>query len=200
MKEVSEMDTAKVVEPGRLAHWRLSGIGLVRILFGIVWGIDAWFKWQPDFVNNFASYLAGAQNDQPWPIHHWIGFWINTVGIDPTVFAYAVAVGETAIAIALIVGAFTNLTSLLGVLLSVVIWSTAEGFGGPYKAGSTDIGAAIIYVLVFAGLFLSSAGLYYGVDRALTAKLGKLGFLASGWFGRGTGSTTAGRMSVPSVS
>ncbi len=74
-----------------------------------------------------------------------------------------------------------------------VIWSTAEGSGGPYKAGSTDIGAAIICVLVFAGLFLSSAGPYYGLDRWLTPKLGKLGFLASGWFGDG-------RRSVPSTS
>lgn len=175
------MDTTKP-GPGAFAQWRLTGIGLLRILFGIVWGIDAWFKWQPDFVNNFATYLTGAQDGQPWPIHHWIQFWVNTVGIDPTFFAYAVAVGETAIAIALIVGAFTNLTALVGVLLSVVIWSTAEGFGGPYHAGSTDIGAAIIYPLVFAGLFLSSAGLYYGIDRKLTPALGRFGYLASGWF------------------
>ncbi len=170
------------VRPAAFAQWRLNGIGLLRILFGIVWGIDAWFKWQPDFVNNFTTYLSGAQDGQPWPIHHWIGSWVNTVGIDPTFFAYATAVGETAIAIALIVGAFTNLTALVGVLLSVVIWSTAEGFGGPYHAGSTDVGAAIIYPLVFAGLFLSSAGLYYGVDRKLTPALGRFGYLASGWF------------------
>ena len=167
---------------GQLASWRLSGIGLLRILFGIVWGIDAWFKWQPGFVSNFKDYLTSAQQDQPWPVHHWIGFWVNTVGVNPTVFAYLVAVAETAIALALILGVFMNLTSALGVLLTVVIWSTAEGFGGPYQAGSTDIGAAIIYALVFAGLFLSSAGLYYGLDRQLTPKLGKLGVLASGWF------------------
>src|SRR5262245_36438201 len=161
----------KVAEAGELARWRLSGIGVLRILFGIVWGIDAWFKWQPDFVNNFKDYLTSAQQDQPWPVHHWIGFWVNTVGVDPTVFAYLVAAGETAIAIALILGVFVNLTSVVGVLLTMVIWSTAEGFGGPYKAGSTDIGAAIIYPLVFAGLFLSSAGLYYGLDRRLTPKL-----------------------------
>jgi thiosulfate dehydrogenase (quinone) large subunit len=177
----------KVAEAGQLTRWRLNGIGLLRILFGIVWGIDAWFKWQPDFVNNFKDYLVSAQQDQPWPVHHWIGFWVNTVGVDPTVFAYFVAAGETVIAIALILGVFVNLTSVVGVLLAVVIWSTAEGFGGPYKAGSTDIGAAIIYPLVFAGLFLSSAGLYYGVDRWLTPKLGKLGVLASGWFGSGSG-------------
>jgi len=181
IKEEIEMETTKL-GPGPMAQWRLNGIGLLRILFGIVWGIDAWFKWQPDFVNNFTTYLTGAQDGQPWPIHHWIVFWTNTVGIDPTFFAYATAVGETAIAIALIVGAFSNLTAVVGVLLSVVIWTTAEGFGGPYTAGSTDIGAAIIYPLAFAGLFLSSAGLYYGVDRKLTAALGRFGYLASGSF------------------
>jgi nitrite reductase (NO-forming) len=65
-------------------------------------------------------------------------------------------------------------------LLSLVIWTTAEGFGGPYKAGSTDIGAAIIYVIVFVGLFLSRAGLAHGVDRWLTPRLGRWGWIASG--------------------
>lgn len=165
------------------SHWRLRGIGWLRIVFGIIWGIDAWFKWQPGFVDNFHSYLTGAQDGQPWAVHHWIGFWINVVHVDPKVFAYLVAAGETAIAVALILGVFSNLTYLIGVFLSVVIWSTAEGFGGPYQAGSTDIGAAIIYVLVFAGLFLSSAGLYMGFDRRLTPRLGRWGVLASGWFG-----------------
>ena len=187
------METSKV-GPGLTAQWRLNGIGLLRILFGIVWGIDAWFKWQPDFINNFTTYLTGAQDGQPWPIHHWIGFWVNTVGVDPTVFAYATAVGETAIAIALIVGAFSNLTTVIGILLSVVIWTTAEGFGGPYTAGSTDIGAAIIYPLVFAGLFLSSAGLYFGVDRKLTATIGRFGFLASGSIVRPQSNPTVGEL------
>lgn len=175
------MATTNLEGSGQFARWRLDGIRFLRILFGLVWGIDAWFKWQPDFVNNFKDYLTSAQQGQPWPVHHWIGFWVNTIGVDPKVFAYIVAAGETAIAIALL-GVFMNLTSVIGTLLAVVIWSTAEGFGGPYQAGSTDIGAAIIYVLVFAGLFLSQAGLYYGLDRRLTPRLGKLGVLASGWF------------------
>jgi hypothetical protein len=80
-------------------------------------------------------------------------------------------------------GVFSNLTNLFGVFLSLVIWSTAEGFGAPYHSGSTDIGAAVIYVLVFTGLFLSSAGLYLGLDRRLTPALGRLGILAAGtWY------------------
>ncbi len=166
--------------PATLASWRFKGFGILRIVFGLVWAIDAWFKWQPDFINNFSSYLNGTLDGQPGWVQAWINFWINIVGVDPHVFAHLVAIGETAIAIALIVGAFSNLTYIVGVLLSIVIWTSAEGFGGPYVAGSTDIGAAIIYVLVFAGLFLANAGLYYGVDRYVTPLLGRLGFLASG--------------------
>ncbi len=168
------------------APWRLKGIGVLRIAFGLVWAVDAWFKWQPGFINNFSDYLSGAQQDQPVFIHHWIGFWISTVGIDPHLFAYLVAAGETAIAIGLILGVFTNLNYVLGVVLSLIIWSTAEGFGGPYKETSTDIGAAVIYGLVFAGLYLSSAGLYLGLDRKLSAVLGRFGFLGSGRVGHWT--------------
>lgn len=102
------------------------------------------------------------------------------VSVDPQVFGHLVAIGETAIAIALLFGFFTNLASLGGVLLSIVIWTTAEGFGGPYQGGSADIGSAIIYVLVFVGLVLSQAGLYLGLDRRFTPALGRFGFLASG--------------------
>ena len=63
----------------------------------------------------------------------------------------------------------------------MVIWTTAEGLGGPYKAGSTDIGAAIIYVLVFAGLYLAMAGRQYGLDTRVGRHLkGRWAHLASG--------------------
>jgi nitrite reductase (NO-forming) len=167
-------------ETSALSSWRLKGMGILRIVFGLIWAVDAWFKWQPDFIHNFESYLSGTLDGQPAAVQAWINFWIHVVNVNPHVFAYLVAIGETAVAIGLIFGLFSNLTNIVGILLSVVIWATAEGFGGPYTAGSTDIGAAIIYVLVFVGLFLANAGLYYGVDRYLTPWLGRLGFLASG--------------------
>lgn len=162
----------------------MKGIGILRIVFGLVWAIDAWFKWQPDFIHNFVSYLTGSLDGQPAAVQAWINFWINVVKVDPHFFAYLVAIGETAVAIGLIFGLLSNLTDIVGILLAVVIWATAEGFGGPYRAGSSDIGAAIIYVLVLVGLFLANAGLYYGVDRWLSPKLGRLSLLASGRTGQ----------------
>ena len=162
------------------ASWRLTGIGVLRIVFGIVWAVDAYFKWQPDFINNFMTYLNDAAEGQPPAVQSWINFWMNIIHVNPQPFAYLIAFGETALAIGLIFGVLSNLTNILGILLASVIWSTAEGFGGPYVAGSADIGSAVIYVLVFVGLFLSRAGLYLGLDKYLTPRLGRWGFLASG--------------------
>lgn len=163
-----------------LEAWRWKGLGLLRITFGLIWAVDASFKWQPDFVQNFTDYITGALAGQPAIVQWWIHLWHDTVQVNPTAFAYLAAVGETAIAIGLILGLLSNLAYLGGALMALVIWTTAEGFGGPYVPGTVDIGAAIIYVLVLAALFLTRAGLSWGVDRWLTPRLGRLGFLAAG--------------------
>jgi len=163
--------------------WRGRAFGILRIVFGLAWAIDAQFKWRPAFQSGFVKYLTGALDGQPALVKTWIGFWIDVVKVNPHVFAVIVAASETALAVALILGVFTNLATLGGVLLASVIWSIAEGFGGPYKAGSTDIGTAIIYLFVFVALFLSQAGLYFGIDRRLTPILGRWGWLASGPLG-----------------
>lgn len=41
--------------PLSLSSWRFRGIGVLRILFGLIWAVDAWFKWQPDFIRPFGA-------------------------------------------------------------------------------------------------------------------------------------------------
>lgn len=154
-------------------------IAITRISFGLVWAMDAYFKWQPAFENNFVDYLKETFNGQPALIQKWLDFWIHLVSVNPHVFARIVALGETGIAIGLILGLFSNLDYAAGALLSFVIWSVPEGFGGPYTPGATDIGAGVIYIFGFLGLFLLSAGQYYGLDRVLRPKLGHWNFLSS---------------------
>ena len=43
---------------------------------------------------------------------------------------------------------------MCGIMLSLMIWSIVEGFGGRYGPGSTDIGAAIIYALTFVTIII----------------------------------------------
>lgn len=164
----------------KLTQWRMHGIGFVRILFGVIWAIDAQFKWCPAFINDMVSYLTAGQHGQPVLVREWIHLWIDVVKVNPTAFAYLVASAETALAIALILGVFSNLSYIGGGIMALIIWSTAEGLGGPYTTGSTDIGTSIIYVIVFALLFFSHAGLYLGLDKWLTPRLGPFSWMASG--------------------
>ena len=137
---------------------------ILRIIFGAVWAVDVFSKWQPYFFANFTSYLTNGAEGQPLLVQRWINLWINIVGINPHLFALFVAITETAIALGLIMGIFTPLVCYGGILFSSVIWSTAEGFGGPYTVGSTDIGTAIIYALVFAALLIGQCWKVWSID------------------------------------
>lgn len=59
---------------------------------------------------------------------------------------------ETLVAVAVLIGFARKFTYISAALFSVLIWATAEGFGGPYNSSSTDIGTAVIYAVVFMGL------------------------------------------------
>ena len=113
---------------------------------------------------------ARAQG-QPAAVQAWIHLWITTVNVDPHLFAVVVAIAETAIALGLIFGLLTEIAIAGGIAMALVIWSTAEGFGGPYAPGSTDIGTAIIYAIVFVALWLGRSWRYYSLDASLRRRL-----------------------------
>ena len=135
-------------------------------LFGLLWAFDAWWKWQPGFLQHFASYLTGAQAGQPAWIAEWIAVFIglgHVIGMEH--FAVLAALAETAIAAGLLLAPW--LPELLrravlwgGLIYSLLLWSTAEGFGGPYGPGFTGnkgdvLGTTTVYALLF--LFLLAA-------------------------------------------
>ncbi len=164
-------------------NWRPKVIAALRIAFGLVWAVAAWLKWQPEFQNHFLDQVSAAKDGQPVLLGGWISFWIHLISTNPFLFARIEAGLEAALAVCLVLGVFSNLTYIVGILLSLTIWSTAEGFGGPYILGhSTDIGTALPYAILFATLFCISAGRYYGLDQWLTPRLGRLGFLATSPF------------------
>jgi nitrite reductase (NO-forming) len=150
------------------------GKNAVRIAFGAVWLVDATLKWLPGFRSSYLEMLRGAAEGQPGWLEHWFRFWIGLLAPRATFFAFVLALTETLIAIALILGFARKLTYATGIAFSLLIWSTAEGFGGPYTAGSADIGTAIIYALVFASLLAMSAqpgSARYSVDAVIERKV-----------------------------
>jgi uncharacterized membrane protein YphA (DoxX/SURF4 family) len=163
--------------------WRAKALALLRVFFGIIWAVAACLKWQPQFQSAYLAQINSAKAGQPQAIQVWISWWASVVSINPWLFARLEASTETALAVLLVLGLFSNATYIVGMCLSLGIWATAEGFGGPYRPGqSTDAGTALPYVLLFAVLLVTSAGRYYSLDQWLTPRLSRLGFLAAGSF------------------
>ena len=142
------------------AHWPKTGL---RVAFGVVWLIDAILKWLPGFRSAFTDTISGSADGQPGWLGPWFRFWIRLETPRATFFEYLVAVVETLIAVAVIAGFARKLTYTAAIVFSLLIWSTVEGFGGPYTSGSSDIGTAVVYALVFAGLLGFSS--YEGTSR-----------------------------------
>jgi nitrite reductase (NO-forming) len=152
-------DTA-VVTPKAMPAWPKDAL---RITFGFIWLIDAALKWAPGFRSGYMDAISGAQDGQADWMRPWFRFWIHLQSPHPYFWAYLVAVVETLIALALIFGFARKLTYVSAIVFSLLIWATAEAFGGPYTSGSADIGTAIIYALVFAALLTISY--YAGTAR-----------------------------------
>ena len=123
-----------------------------RIAFGLIWLIDAVLKWLPGFRSTYVSAITGVAKGQPGWLKWWFDFWVKLQTPRPTFFAYLVAVLETLVALAIIFGFARKITYISSAVFGVVIWAVAEGFGGPYMVGSSDIGTAIIYAVVSMGL------------------------------------------------
>jgi len=146
----------------------------LRISFGIIWLIDAVLKWLPGFRAGYMGAIMGQAQGQPGWLKPWFNFWINLQHPRVTFFAYLVAVAETLIAVAVIAGFARKLSYVAAIVFSLLIWGTAEGFGGPYTSGAADIGTAVIYAVVFAGLLTLSyyAGpARYSADYYLEKKI-----------------------------
>jgi uncharacterized membrane protein YphA (DoxX/SURF4 family) len=149
------------------------GGAAVRVAFGMVWLVDAALKWLPGYRTNFLDQLmVGAQGQPPWLLP-WFHFVARLASPRTALFAYGTAIVETLLAFALIAGFARKLTYLIGAVYSLLVWATADGFGGPYSASSTDVGPAIIYSVVFLALLVVNARSgtsTYSLDRLMEGR------------------------------
>ena len=145
-----------------------------RVLFGVIWLADAYFKWQPSFLNGLLDVMHDGTMGQPGWLMPWFNLNRTIIGLQPTAWAYGIAIMETGIALGLIFGFARKVTYIVGAMWSFGIWTTAEGFGHLSSGVATDIGTAIIYVVVFfAFLSLDQRGgtRRYSLDAVLERRL-----------------------------
>jgi uncharacterized membrane protein YphA (DoxX/SURF4 family) len=149
-----------------------TSVATLRVLFGAIWLVNAYFKWQPGFRSGFAAQLRDMVGAQPAVVKPWFQFWAFLATGTGHAVPDVIAVTETALGIALILGVARRPVYIAGGVYALMVWAVGEGFGGPYALGtSTDVGAALIYVFVFAGLWmLDPRGVAprWSLDRVIT--------------------------------
>jgi hypothetical protein len=132
------------------------------IVFGLLWLFDAVLKWVPAFLLHFTSQITSVIPGQP----HWVAAWLTFVAavvhaIGPIPVAIFVALVETAIALGLLSGKWPRPVIAFGIAYSLLVWLTAEAFGGPYSAAGTGVrgnvlGNVLIYLIPFLFLWVGS--------------------------------------------
>ena len=137
-------------------------VAALRIVFGVIWLIDAGLKMNSTFIHEFQGDFTEGAAGQPGWLKWWFDFWADVTGSSPHAFAYGTIVVELLIGFGLVFGFARRIGYIGGFIFSLAIWAIPEGFGGPYSMSSTDINQGIIYALVFAAL--------YGLDSAVTTK------------------------------
>lgn len=142
------------------------GIRLSRaaaVVFGILWGIDGFFKFQDGLYSQIPGVIQDAGVGQPAFLSGWFSFWYSVVSANPMLVTYGTGLLELSIAFALIFGFARKIAYFGGIILGLFIWSVPEGFGGPYGPGSVTVGGGNIYALGL--LFLIVLGATYGRDK-----------------------------------
>jgi hypothetical protein len=131
-----------------------------RLLFGLLWAFDAFWKWHPYFLQHAVTYLVQSQQGQPAWIVAYIQFFINLFNaVSPLVFGFFAAIVETLIAASLVFNKGLSFMLPIGAVYSLGLWTTAEGWGGPYGPGFTGnrgdiLGTTIIYCVIFLYLMV----------------------------------------------
>lgn len=146
---------------------------IARLIFGVIFGIDAYLKWLPGYRSTYISQLKSAAQGQPAWLHGWFQFWIQLQSSAPTLFAVLTGVAETGLALCLLLGLARRLGYTVGVIYTLLIWAVGEGFGGPYTSGSTDVGTGIVYALLFMTLLVFAPPARrerLGLDRVLVPR------------------------------
>ncbi|MFD3626197.1 DoxX family protein [Streptomyces sp. NPDC058698] len=82
----------------------------------------------------------------------------------PVAFGYAIALGELAVGIGVLLGLFTRLAALGGALISLSLWLTVSWASDPYYYGND-----LPYLMAWTPLVLAGAPLL-SVDAALRAR------------------------------
>jgi hypothetical protein len=145
MFDIIDMDATVVLPDGIVGASRVAGrshetgpadrrrrcqrIAAARIAISFVWSVGAWYQWQRALAGGFNGRVAGADTRWPHVVMPSAGLWMKIVATHTHLLAVGFALGETAVAVGLVVGVFAKSRCVAGGFLAAAILSTVVSFG-----------------------------------------------------------------------
>src|SRR5881396_332016 len=112
-------------------NWFVRHVGglktAIRVVFGIVWGIDGALKFQPGVAQSLSGMISDAAQGQPGWLAPWFNFWSQAVSANPAFFATTIGLFELALAFALLAGFLRKIAYTGGIFLLLMLVNATFG-------------------------------------------------------------------------
>ncbi len=126
---------------------------VLRILFGAVWIADGLLRFVPGTYAQLSYWqVVMIEDGQPPWLLGWLTFWAGIIAGTPALWWYGFGLIELALGFCLFTGFLRRPIYLVGLAVSILLWTVPQAFGGPYGPGSTDMGTGILYAVIFLAL------------------------------------------------
>lgn len=123
-------------------------LAAARAYVGVLWLNYGTSKFEPNWARTeFLSALKDCIADTSGPIHE---FLVNVAVPNQALFAQAIAVGETLVGITLILGLFTKVGALGGMLLSLTYYFATGRYAHRFGVESLELLLFVICLLLLA--------------------------------------------------
>lgn len=119
------------------------GMELLRVGLGVVWAASLGYFLVPS-----------------------TGYWSGLVAAHSLYFAWAIALATAYLAVAFLMGVTTRLASAVGAIVSIAFLITQFGTSFAFLGG-TGVGPQLLYLAIYASLWVGGAGRLWAVDGAL---------------------------------
>ena len=103
------------IEKGIIHRNATSLKSIARIVFGLIWLTDAFFKFQPEFAQSLPDLVKEGATSQPSWLSGWFNIWVQQTTANPVFWAYLIAFTEFGLAISLIFGFMRKIGYLTGI-------------------------------------------------------------------------------------
>lgn len=139
---------------GQQKSWSTVAFSALRVALGLLWAVLAAETWTSSFVEHLHHYGGSVFQGMSGWLVPWFSTWVSLIAVAPDLFGGLARFFVTLIALFLVIGFARKTTYIVGMILTLPLWTLMQGYASANALGSITLGAAVTYILLFISLIL----------------------------------------------